>query len=39
VAGVIDGWRDRARRAGIAVADIELAASAFSAHSEFRGGR
>ncbi len=36
VATAVDGWRDAARRAGIAGADIELTASAFSAHTEFR---
>lgn len=36
VAAAVDGWRDAARRAGIAGADIELTASAFSAHTEFR---
>ncbi|CAB3675686.1 HipA domain protein [Achromobacter piechaudii] len=36
VAAAVDGWRDAARRAGIAGADIELTASAFSAHAEFR---
>ena len=36
VAGAIDEWQDRARRAHIARADIELTASAFSAHAEYR---
>ena len=36
VATVVDGWRDAARRAGIAGADIDLTAGAFSAHAEFR---
>lgn len=36
VARVVDAWRDTARRAGIARADIELTASAFAAHAEFR---
>jgi len=37
VAAAVDGWQDTARRAGIAGADINLAAGAFSAHAEFRG--
>ena len=36
VAAVVDEWRDSARRAGIAGADIDLTAGAFSAHTEFR---
>ncbi|MES2975670.1 MAG: HipA domain-containing protein [Pseudomonadota bacterium] len=36
VACAVDGWQDAARRAGIARADVELTAGAFSAHSEFR---
>lgn len=36
VAGAIDEWQDRARRAHIARADIELTVSAFSAHAEYR---
>lgn len=36
VAAAVDGWQDAARRAGITGADIDLTASAFSAHAEFR---
>lgn len=36
VAAAVDGWRDAARRAGIAGADVDLTAGAFSAHAEFR---
>ena len=36
VAAAVDGWQDTARRAGIAGADINLTAGAFSAHVEFR---
>lgn len=36
VVSVVDGWRDAARQAGIAAADVELTAGAFSAHSEYR---
>jgi serine/threonine-protein kinase HipA len=36
VAAAVDGWQDTARRAGIAGADINLTAGAFSAHAEFR---
>lgn len=36
VAAAVDGWQDAARRAGIAGADIDLTAGAFSAHVEFR---
>jgi serine/threonine-protein kinase HipA len=36
VATAVNGWRDAARRAGIAGADIDLTAGAFSAHAEFR---
>ena len=36
VADAVDGWRDVARDAGIANADIELTAGAFSAHAEYR---
>ena len=36
VASAVDGWRDAARRCGIAAGDIELSAGAFSAHSEYR---
>jgi hypothetical protein len=35
VASVVDDWRVVAREAGIAAADIELTAAAFSAHSEY----
>jgi serine/threonine-protein kinase HipA len=37
VVSAMDGWRDAARRAGIAEADIDLTAGAFSAHSGYRG--
>ncbi len=37
VANAVDGWRDIARKAGIAAGDVELTASAFSAHFEYRG--
>jgi serine/threonine-protein kinase HipA len=37
IASAVDGWRDVARKAGIAGGDVELSASAFSAHSEYRG--
>jgi serine/threonine-protein kinase HipA len=36
VAVAVDGWRATARRVGIAGADIDLTAGAFSAHAEFR---
>ena len=36
VAGAVDNWRAAARKAGIAAADVELTAGAFSAHSEYR---
>ncbi len=36
VATVVDGWQDAAHRTGIASADINLTAGAFSAHVEFR---
>jgi serine/threonine-protein kinase HipA len=39
VAAPIDGWRERARRSGIAAADIQLVAGAFSAHTELREQR
>ena len=39
VVAAVDGWQDVARRAGIAGADINLMAGAFSAHAEFRGWR
>jgi serine/threonine-protein kinase HipA len=35
VTSAVDGWREVARRAGIARADIELTAGAFSAHSDY----
>jgi serine/threonine-protein kinase HipA len=38
VALAVDGWPDAASKAGIARADIELTASAFSAHTEYRAG-
>jgi serine/threonine-protein kinase HipA len=37
VASAVDGWRDAARRTGIAGADVELTAGAFAAHSAYRG--
>ncbi|MEI8168081.1 MAG: HipA domain-containing protein [Rhodoferax sp.] len=36
VASAVDPWRDAARTAGVAAADVELTAGAFSAHSEYR---
>ncbi len=36
VASAVDNWRDAARKAGIAAADVELTTGAFSAHSEYR---
>lgn len=36
VAASVDGWQDTARKAGIAGADVDLTASAFSAHAAFR---
>lgn len=36
VASTIDGWQDAARRAGIARGDVELTATAFTAHSDYR---
>lgn len=36
VAAAVDGWQDAARRSGIAGADINVTAGAFSAHAEFR---
>lgn len=36
VAAAVDGWQDAARKAGIARADIDLTAGAFSAHAQFR---
>jgi serine/threonine-protein kinase HipA len=36
VAAAVDGWQDTARRVGVAGADINLAAGAFSAHAELR---
>lgn len=38
VALAVDGWQNAARSAGIARADVELSAGAFSAHFEFRSG-
>ncbi|MFT4103642.1 MAG: hypothetical protein QM674_21960 [Burkholderiaceae bacterium] len=35
-AAAVDGWEDAARRAGIASADINLTAGAFSAHAELK---
>jgi serine/threonine-protein kinase HipA len=39
VAVAVDGWRDTARRAGIASADVALTEGAFSAHSDYRGSK
>lgn len=39
VAAAVDGWRDAARRAGIASADVALVEGAFSAHSDYRGSK
>ena len=39
VASAVDAWRDAARRAGIAGADVELTEGAFSAHAEYRAGK
>jgi len=36
VASAVDNWRDAARKAGIAAADVELTTGAFSAHFEYR---
>lgn len=36
VVTAVDGWRDAAHNTGIANADIDLAAAAFSAHTAFR---
>lgn len=36
VASAVDGWPDQAREAGISGADIEVTATAFSAHREYR---
>lgn len=36
VASAVDSWRTAARKAGIAAADVELTAGAFSAHAEYR---
>ena len=36
VASAVDSWRDVARKAGVTAGDIELTATAFSAHSEYR---
>lgn len=38
VATAVDGWQDAAKQAGIARGDVELTASAFSAHAEYRAG-
>lgn len=38
VVSVVEGWQDVARQAGIARADIELTAAAFSAVAEYRAG-
>lgn len=36
VASAVDGWRDAARKVGIARGDVELTAAAFSAHADYR---
>lgn len=36
VVRAVDGWQDEARQAGIARADIELAATAFAEHADYR---
>lgn len=36
VAAAVDGWQEQARRAGLAAADIQLAAGAFLAHTQYR---
>jgi serine/threonine-protein kinase HipA len=36
VASAVDSWRNAARKTGIAAADVELTAGAFSAHAEYR---
>lgn len=36
VVAAVDDWRDAARRSGIAAADVELTAAAFSAHAAYR---
>ncbi len=36
VVAAVDGWQDAAHKAGISVADINLATGAFSAHAAFR---
>lgn len=38
VAHAVNGWQEAARLAGIAAADIELSAIAFSAHTAYRAG-
>jgi serine/threonine-protein kinase HipA len=38
VVAAVDAWRDVARAAGLAGADIEVTAAAFSAHAQFRVG-
>jgi serine/threonine-protein kinase HipA len=38
VACAVDEWRGTAQKAGIARADIELTAAAFSAHADYRSG-
>ncbi len=37
VVSAVDGWRQAAKNVGIATADVDLTAAAFSAHAEFRG--
>ena len=39
IASAVDSWREIAKRAGIAAGDVELTASAFFAHSEYRALR
>ncbi|HOG50630.1 MAG TPA: HipA domain-containing protein [Lentisphaeria bacterium] len=36
VASAVDGWREAAKRTGIAAGDVELTEGAFSAHSDYR---
>jgi len=38
IAIAVDGWRDAARQIGIGRADVELTATAFSAHTSYREG-
>jgi serine/threonine-protein kinase HipA len=36
IATAVDGWQDAARKERISSADVDLTASAFNAHTEFR---